>query len=113
MGGVGSILAFLVGGLLYNFGRITPFVFGSLVMLGAVTLVLLLVREPQVSEKKVERQTQGSFVSHLKEVLNASDRSGLLILLAILCWFLGFNALETWISSFGKFILGINEGRMA
>jgi len=113
MGGVGSILAFLVGGLLYNFGRITPFVFGSLVMLAAVTLVLLLVREPQVGEKKVERQTQGGFVSHLKEVLNASDRSGLLILLAILCWFLGFNALETWISSFGKFTLGINEGRMA
>jgi MFS family permease len=34
-------------------------------------------------------------------------------LLAILCWFMGFNALETWISSFGKFSLGINEGRMA
>ena len=113
MGGVGSILAFLVGGLLYKFGRITPFVFGSLVMLAAITLVLLLVREPQVGEKNVERQTQGGFVSHLKEVLNASDRSGVLILLAILCWFLGFNALETWISSFGKFILGIDAGRMA
>ena len=113
MGGVGSILAFLVGGLLYKFGRITPFVFGSLVMLAAITLVLLLVREPQVGEKNVERQTQGGFVSHLKEVLNALDRSGVLILLAILCWFLGFNALETWISSFGKFILGIDAGRMA
>lgn len=112
MGGIGSILAFLVGGLLYNFGRITPFVFGSVVMLAGVTLVLLFVREPQASEK-VERQTQGSFVSHLKEVLNASDRSGLLILLAILCWFLGFNAMETWISSFGKYTLGIDEGRMA
>jgi maltose/moltooligosaccharide transporter len=36
-----------------------------------------------------------------------------LILLAILFWFLGYNALETWISSFGKYSLGIDEGRMA
>ena len=46
-------------------------------------------------------------------MLQASDRSGLLILLAILCWFIGYNALETWISSFGKFTLGIDEGRMS
>ncbi len=45
--------------------------------------------------------------------MQASDRSGLLILLAILCWFLGYNAVETWISSFGKFGLGIDVGRMA
>ncbi len=112
MGGVGTILAFLIGGLLYKFGRITPFVFGSLVMLAAITIVLLFIREPKVNEIE-KRETQGNFVSHLKEVLNASDRSGLLILLAILCWFLGFNAMETWISSFGKFTLGIDEGRMA
>ena len=51
--------------------------------------------------------------ANLREVLSASDRSGLYILLAILCWFLGFNALETWISSFGKFTLGIEESRMS
>jgi MFS family permease len=43
-------------------------------------------------------------------VLNSSNRSGLLILLAILCWFTGYNALETWISSFGKYSLEISEG---
>jgi MFS family permease len=36
-----------------------------------------------------------------------------LILLAILCWFMGYNAIETWLSSFGKFTLGIDPGRMA
>ena len=38
MGGIGAILAFLVGGMLYKLGRITPFIFGSLVMLAAITL---------------------------------------------------------------------------
>ena len=113
MGGLGAIAAFLIGGALYSLGRITPFLFGSVVLLVAITVVLLFVREPrQVAEGNQEAQSAG-FIANLKEVLRASDRSGLMILLAILCWFMGFNALETWISSFGKFTLGINEGRMA
>ena len=113
MGGLGAIAAFLVGGTLYNMGRITPFIFGSLVMLGAVTLVLILVREPEKVETQAKEDRGAGFIANLKEVLNASDRSGLLILLAILFWFIGFNAVETWLSSFGKFSLGIGEGRMA
>ncbi len=113
MGGLGAIAAFLVGGTLYKLGRITPFVFGSLVMLGAITLVLALVREPETIEKEAKEDRGAGFIANLKEVLNASDRSGLLILLAILFWFIGYNAVETWLSSFGKFSLGIGEGRMA
>lgn len=116
MGGVGAILAFLVGGFLYKFGRITPFVFGSLVMLAGISLVLLFIKEPMEAHAPptgATRKEESKFWVNLREVINASDRSGLLILLAILFWFLGFNALETWISSFGKFTLGINEGRMA
>jgi maltose/moltooligosaccharide transporter len=119
MGGIGSILAFVVGGLLYKLGRITPFVFGSLVMLAAITLVILLVKEPPLPAPEKREQAsadssgEGGFLSNLGQVLRASDRSGLFILLAILCWFLGYNALETWVSSFGKFSLGIDEGRMS
>jgi maltose/moltooligosaccharide transporter len=119
MGGLGAILAFVVGGLLYKLGRVTPFAFGSLVMLAAITLVILLVREPQLPESAVQdaasqkQDEGGGFLSNLGQVLRTSDRSGLFILLAILCWFLGYNALETWVSSFGKFSLGIDEGRMS
>jgi MFS-type transporter involved in bile tolerance (Atg22 family) len=94
-------------------GRISPFAFGSLVMLGAVSLAVLLIREPEAPQAKEAEQVSASFLANLKEVLQASDRSGLLILLAILCWFLGYNAVETWISSFGRFSLGIDVGRMA
>jgi MFS family permease len=113
MGGLASVLAFLVGGILYRYGRITPFVFASLVMLAAVSLVVLFIKEPKKQDTLPEAERKGGFISHLREVLNAQDRSGLLILLAILFWFMGFNAIETWLSSFGKFTLGINEGRMA
>jgi len=113
MGGMGAIAAFLIGGALYSLGRITPFIFGSVVLLVAITVVLLFVREPRVQAEADQEAQSAGFMANLQEVLRASDRSGLLILLAILCWFMGFNALETWISSFGKFTLGIDEGRMA
>jgi MFS family permease len=113
MGGLGAIAAFLIGGALYRMGRISPFIFGSVVMLSAIALVLWRVREPAQPHAAEKEPGGGSFLANLGEVLRASDRSGLLILLAILCWFLGYNALETWISSFGKFSLGIDEGRMA
>lgn len=113
MGGLGAILAFLVGGILYNLGRIAPFAFGSLVLLSAITVVLLFVKEPRREEVETSRKEEGGFLKHLREVMNSADRSGLYILLAILCWFMGFNALETWISSFGKFTLGIDAGRMS
>ena len=113
MGGLGTIIAFLLGGVLYSLGRITPFVFGSVVMLAAIAVVLLFIKEPELPPVDEEKDTQPGFLSSLGEVLKASDRSGLLILLAILCWFLGYNALETWISSFGKFELGIDEGKMS
>jgi len=114
MGGLGAIAAFLVGGALYAMGRIAPFAFGSLVLLAAMSVVLLFVKEPprdQVVEDTAD--AKGGFIQHLRQVVTASDRSGLYVLLAILCWFMGFNALETWISSFGRFTLGIDAGRMS
>ncbi len=113
MGGLGAIAAFLVGGALYAMGKVAPFVFGSIVLLAAMTVVLIFVKEPQRDQVEESSDEKGGFITHLKQVLTASDRSGLYVLLAILCWFMGFNALETWISSFGKFTLGIDAGRMS
>jgi maltose/moltooligosaccharide transporter len=113
LGGLGTIIEFLIGGVLYSLGRITPFVFGSVVMLAAIGVVLLFIREPEFPPEDEEKDTKQGFLSNLGEILKASDRSGLVILLAILCWFLGYNALETWISSFGKFELRIDEGMMS
>lgn len=113
MGGLGAILAFLIGGILYSFGHITPFIFGSAMLLLAIGVVLLFVREPKSPSKSVTSEVGKGLIANLREITSSSDRSGLLILLAILCWFLGFNALETWISSFGRFSLGIEPGRMS
>ena len=113
MGGIGTILALLVGGILYSQARIAPFAFGSIVMLTAIAMVLLFVNEPKTETERDNPESGGNFFDQMKEVVKSTDRSGFMILLAILCWFLGWKALETWISSFGKYTLGINEGLMA
>jgi MFS family permease len=106
-------VAFLGGGYLYTLGRITPFLFGAVVMVGALLMVILLIQEPELPHAKDEEDVGEGLVANLKIVFLNPDRSGLYILLAILCWFMGYNALETWISSFGKFDLGIPVGRMS
>lgn len=113
MGGLGAVVAFVGGGALYATGRIAPFVFGAMVMLAAITTVILLVREPEIPHAPDEQPEHGGFWSSIQEVLGSRERSGLLALLAILFAFMGFNALETWLSSFGRFSLQIDPGRMS
>lgn len=113
MGGLGAIVAFLGGGYLYSLGRITPFLFGAVVMVGALLMVILLIQEPEMPHAPDKEDVGEGLLANLKIVFLHEDRSGLFILLAILCWFMGYNALDTWISSFGKFDLGIPVGRMS
>lgn len=112
MGGTGAVVALLGGGVLYKLGRGTPFAFGGLVMLGAISLVLLRVREPEIPVP-VEKTLTTGLAADLREILQSNDRSGLMVLLAALCWFMGHKALEIWLSSFGKFTLDIDPGRMS
>lgn len=110
MGGVGSLLAFFGGGLLYeNYGRAAPFIGGAILMVVALVVVLIRVKEP----KEIVRDDSGSegVLANLRAVIGSSDKSGLFVLLGILLWFMAFNALEAGLSSFAVFVLGISAGQ--
>ncbi|MHA2428460.1 MAG: MFS transporter [Candidatus Hermodarchaeia archaeon] len=101
MGGIGSIFAFVVGSILY---RINPFLaFGvtALIMILALVVLVLVIREPEIPEEveKVDQPLRQAF----REAI--SDRSILSILIAIFAWFVAFNTLETWFTSYGVFTL--------
>jgi maltose/moltooligosaccharide transporter len=110
MGGVGGLLAYFVGGMLFNaYGRVAPFVAGAVVMTVALVVVLIFVKEPEkiTSEPSEEKR---SVFENLKSVYHNPDRSGFYVLLGILFWFMAFNALETGLSSFAVFTLGMTAG---
>jgi MFS family permease len=111
MGGVGGLLAFFGGGYLFNtFGRSAPFLGGAVATVLAMLAAILFVKEPrQVAARESAKET-GGVIANLKVLFSKPDKSGLYVLLGILLWFMAFNALETALSSFAVFTLGMSPG---
>ncbi|MDX1377491.1 MAG: MFS transporter [Anaerolineales bacterium] len=110
MGGIGGLLAYFGGGILFNsFGRTAPFIAGAITMTVALIVVLIFVKEPEkiATEPTDEKR---SVLDNLRIVFDNPDKSGLYVLLGILFWFMAFNALETGLSSFAVFTLGMEAG---
>lgn len=114
MGGLGAILAFVLGGMLFTrFGRSAPFIMGAALLVAALGLAVGLVKEPRTlgQDARSPESDRSGILAHLRLMFSQSNKSGLWVLLAILFWFMGFNALEAGLSSFAVFTLGIEAGR--
>lgn len=117
MGGAAGVLSYVLGGLIFNaFGRSGPFIAGAVAMIVALGAVLIWVKEPKErlgshnnAPGEKDKSIKG-LIPNLKVVFTNKDKSALFILLAIFCWFTGFNAIETGLSSFAVFDLGIPPG---
>lgn len=109
MGGVGGLLAYFGGGMLFNaFGRSAPFLAGAVVTIIALLTVFVFIKEPE--KINVEKTEKVKVLENIQLMFKNPDKSGLFVLLGILLWFMAFNALETGLSSFAVFSLGIKPG---
>lgn len=99
MGGIGSLIAFLAGGILFNFGGMPyPFIAASIAMFAALIVLRVNIREP-MHPIELPQDAQNEEAPHLSEKEKKQKRRSLLsVLLAILFWFMGFNAVETFFS---------------
>ena len=113
MGGVGSLIATLGSSLLYKMGRITPFVFGGILMVAAVLMLFIFVKERRESVvSAADEETEGfSALRGIRSVSPEARRSLWFLMGAIFCWFVGYNATETFLSSYGVSVLGIPTGQ--
>jgi MFS family permease len=107
MGGLGSLIAFAVGGWIYQkAGYNGPFVLTAAVMIAAVLVLFFFVKEPTAQEYT-------ETVKEKKEKLNLSRGeivSLLLILFAIFFWFTGYNAIETFFTLYATHTLPAAHG---
>jgi MFS family permease len=110
MGGVGGALALFGGGMLYKMNVSLPFIVGAGVMIVAIVIVITLVREPELPDEPAVQDLQPGVLANVRTVLTSRDRSGLLLLLAILFWFIGWNAMEAFFTLYARNILGIDVG---
>jgi Na+/melibiose symporter-like transporter len=116
MGGLGALLVFFGGKSLYDANIAYPFIAGGILMLLASLVVVFTIKEDksyvpddETSETKTTiKESVGAFYENLKDIF-AEEKSLMFILLAIFSWFVGFNAIETFFTSYAKFYLGIKE----
>jgi MFS family permease len=111
MGGLGTTAAFLGGAFLYRMNRGLPFYVGAALMLLATAVVVLVIREPQSHEQKQEEQP--GVLSTVRDLITSKEKSALFIFMAIFTWFIGYNAIETFWTTYGKEALGITESSAA
>lgn len=115
MGGLGLVLGTSVGAMLVNMDHklagAFPFWFGSALVILAALLVFIFVREPQYEKHDGEVvQKKANTWEGLKEVFTGKQRDAILIFFAIFFWFIAYNAIETFLSLYGKNFLGLDDG---
>lgn len=109
MGGIGGVLAFAVGGILFKVSVGAPFYFGGIVMLIACGIVVFFIKEPKPESIEPVEGKPG-LIGSFKTIVKDNDKSALYLLGAIFFWFLGYNALEVFFTSFAVNVLGVDSG---
>jgi Na+/melibiose symporter and related transporters len=105
MGGLGSVITFLIAGFLFNINDFYPFAVGSGIMIITIIVMYFLVHEKKeiIDDKPdtVETQTENGDKGQILSLV--------FLLLAIFFWFTGYNAVETFFSTYGDVVLGIDK----
>jgi len=106
MGGIGAIIAFLIGSSLYKQNPNFPFWMGSGLVIVAAALVFIFIKEPK-EVRATEKQP--SMFDSLRETLRDPDKSALRLFLAIFSWFIGYNAIEAFFTLYSVNHLNLHE----
>ena len=117
MGGLGSLFSFFVGGILFKAGGMPlPFLTSALLMIVAVAVLKLFVNEKesvllhdqqiaeehtktsQVTENPLAEEVERANLDKIATSKTSPKKSLIFLLFAILFWFTGYNAVETFFS---------------
>ena len=94
MGGIGAIIAFLIGANLYEKNTSYPFWLGSALVIISSLLVFAFIKEPKNFE--INEEEKPSLVKALINLFKEKEKSPLRILFAIFFWFVAYNAIEAF-----------------
>jgi Na+/melibiose symporter-like transporter len=108
MGGLGSIIATLIGGQLFDINPAFPFWMGSGLVIVASLLVFAFIREPKQFETTT--QERPDLWKAFLGVVRAEEKSALRVLLAIFFWFVAYNAIEAFFTLYAQNHLGLEGG---
>jgi maltose/moltooligosaccharide transporter len=111
MGGLGTIIATLGGGSLYEMNPAYPFWLGAVLAVLAVILLFFVIKEPK--EYEATTQEKPDLLKAAVSVVKDKEKSALRILLAIFCWFVAYNGIEAFFTLYATNHLGLEGGPAA
>lgn len=112
MSGIGGILAFIAGGVLFGIHQTLPFFFGALMTILAVVILAKTIREPAAPALPSDSKEGFKVFSHLASIPQENKRSLMLLIAAVFFYMVGYMALEAFFSSFAVMKLQV-AGSMA
>lgn len=101
MGGLGTIIAFLLGGKLFNIDPKYPFIMGGIIMVSALVMLLIGHKEPEepysADEEDSERVVTGLLWGKNGHPSAVSKTPSLLhMLLTVFFWYCGFECINAF-----------------
>jgi Na+/melibiose symporter-like transporter len=112
MAGLGGVLAFGVGSLLYAIYRPFPFWIAALILVASAVLIFWRVREPAqfAASTAHEIPPLGRWLWQWGSSLPAERRRSLTLLaVGVFCYMMGFHPIEAFFSSYGVSVLKLSE----
>jgi maltose/moltooligosaccharide transporter len=110
MGGLGAIIAFAGGAALFKLTPAYPFWAAAILLVLACGIVFWQIREPKESTTQAI-ETRPGLMASLGKILQAGDKSALLLLLAIFAWFVGYNAVSKFFTLYGVIALKLEPNQ--
>lgn len=107
MGGLASVIVLGLGGFMYEVNKFLPFTVTSILMLFSLCMLLKFIKEPK--EGSVTTEDKISIISAMKDIIKSNDRTALYILMAIFCWFVGYQGVEATFSNYSVYFLNIKK----
>lgn len=112
MGGIGSVIAYIVGSKLWDMNEKFPFYLAAILMLFSFILLFNSIKEKRdVAQYEKDEEASKSFIQSIKEAVK--NKNVLFLLLAICSWFIGFAGIETLFTLYGEKYLGIKTSAAA
>lgn len=105
MGGIGALIAFFIGSILWDMNEGFPFYLAGTLMIISFIILFYFIKEKRDVINYEDAEEKVNLKVGFRSAIQ--NKNALFLLLAILCWFIGFNGIETFFTRYGEVYLGI------
>ncbi|SFN69610.1 MFS transporter [Proteiniclasticum ruminis] len=109
MGGIGSLIAYLIGGRLFELNEGYPFILSSFLILFSFGVLFLKIKEHRDVLHYESAEEKRNLIQGLG--IAWKDKNARNLLFAICSWFIAYNGIETFFTKYGQSYLGIQPAQ--